>query len=79
MGGGIFLIQADGKMVEMKEEPYKSEDIFQSLLADYPNLLAGDQIDMLKPRRWLLIAREIPVPAQEGGPGLLSLDHLFVD
>jgi hypothetical protein len=34
MGGGIFLIQADGKMVEMKEEPYKSEDIFQSLLAD---------------------------------------------
>jgi hypothetical protein len=79
MGGGIFLVQADGKMVEMKEEPYKSEDIFQSLLADYPNLLAGDQIDTLKPRRWLLIAREIPVPAQEGGPGLLSLDHLFVD
>jgi hypothetical protein len=79
MGGGIFFIQADGKLVEMKEEPYKSEDIFQSLLADYPNLLAGDQIDTQKPRRWLLIAREVLVPAQEGGAGQLSLDHLFVD
>jgi len=79
MGGGIFLIQADGKLVEMKEEAYKSEDVFQSILADYPNLLAGDQIDSQKPRRWLLIAREVPVPAQEDGAGQWSLDHLFVD
>jgi hypothetical protein len=77
--GGIFLIQADGKLVEMKEERYKSEDVFQTILADYPNLLAGDQIDSQKPRRWLLIAREISVPAQESGAGQWSLDHLFVD
>jgi hypothetical protein len=77
--GGIFLIQTDGKLVEMKEEPYKSEDVFQTILADYPNLLAGDQIDSEKPRRWLLIAREISVPAQESGAGQWSLDHLFVD
>jgi hypothetical protein len=79
MGGGIFHIQADGKLVEMKEELYKSENVFQSMLADYPNLLAGDQIDSEKPRRWLLIAREVPVPAQEAGAGQWSLDHLFVD
>ena len=77
--GGIFLIQTDGKLVEMKEERYKSEDVFQSILADYPNLLAGDQIDGQKPRRWLLIKREAPVPAQENGAGQWSLDHLFVD
>ena len=77
--GGIFLIQADGKLVEMKEERYKSEDVFQSVLADYPNLLAGDQIDGEKPRRWLLIAREVAVPAEESGPAQWSLDHLFVD
>jgi hypothetical protein len=77
--GGIFLIQTDGKLVEMKEEPYKSEDIFQSILADYPNLLAGDQIDSQKPRRWLLVAREVAVPAEEAGAGQWSLDHLFVD
>jgi hypothetical protein len=43
--GGIFLIQPNGKLVEMKEELYKSEDVFQTFQADYPNLLAGDQID----------------------------------
>lgn len=77
--GGIFLIQSDGKLVEMKEEPYASEDLFQTILADYPNLLAGNQIDREKPRRWLLIAREVPVPAQQDGGGRWSLDHLFVD
>jgi hypothetical protein len=77
--GGIFLIQADGKLVEMKEELYESEDDFQSVLANHPNLLAGDQIDSEKPRRWLLIAREISVPADESGVGQWSLDHLFVD
>lgn len=32
--GGIFLIQADGKLVEMKAELYKSEDVSQSILAN---------------------------------------------
>lgn len=77
--GGIFLIQADGKLVEMKEELYESEDVFQSVLANHPNLLAGDQIDSEKPRRWLLIAREVSIPADESGAGQWSLDHLFVD
>src|ERR1700719_595905 len=77
--GVIFHIQADGKLVEMKEELYKSEDFFQGILADYPNLLSGDQIDTQQPRRWLLVTREIPIPAQEGGAGQWSLDHLFVD
>ncbi|SRR5258708_39618778 len=77
--GGIFLIQADGKLVEMKEELYESEDVFQSVLANHPNLLAGDPIDSEKPRRWLLIAREVSVPADESGAGQWSLDHLFVD
>lgn len=77
--GGIFLIQTNGKLVEMKEERYKSEDIFQGMLADYPNLLAGDRINTENPRRWLFIAREVAVPAQEGSPGQWSLDHLFVD
>jgi|SRR5580765_2832444 len=76
---GIFLIQTDGKLVEMKEERYKSEDVFQGILANYPNLLAGDQIDGQEPRRWLLIKREAPVPAQENGGGQWSLDHLFVE
>jgi len=79
MPGSIYLIQGKGKLVEMNEEDYKSEDLLQTLLADYPNLLAGDQIDSEVPRRWLLIRREIPIPSEEEGAGRWALDHLFLD
>lgn len=69
MPGGIYLIQDDGKLVEMKQQAYDSEKLLQRLLSEYPNLLAGDQIDPRTPRRWLLISREVPVPSEEGGSG----------
>ena len=53
MSGGIFLIQSGGDLVEMKEQPYDTEAVLQELLAKYPNLLAGDQMDGAAPRRWL--------------------------
>lgn len=48
MSTGVFLIQDDGQLVEMEEQPYPSEDVLQELLAKYPNLLAGNQIDIDK-------------------------------
>ena len=45
MASGVFLIQKDGQLVEMSEESYGSEADFQELLAKYPNLLAGNQIN----------------------------------
>lgn len=63
----------------MSEQAYDSEDLLQRLLAEYPNLLAGDQIDRDSPRRWLLISREASVPSCESGPGRWSVDHLFLD
>ena len=62
MNGGIFLIQSGGDLVEMKEQPYDTEDMLQELLAKYPNLLAGDQMDEAAPRRWLLVSRERRFP-----------------
>ena len=44
MGGGIYLLQDGGGLLEMREEAYDSEAFLQELLAKYPNLLAGDQI-----------------------------------
>jgi len=79
MSGGIFLIQNDGDLVEMKEKPYDLEDHLQSLLARYPNLLAGNQIDESAPRRWLLIKREMSIPGERDGGGRWSVDHLFLD
>jgi len=79
MSGGIFLIKDDETLIEMTEKEYDSEELLQELLAKYPNLLAGDQIDSEFPRRWLLVSREINVPDAEDGYGRFSLDHLFLD
>src|SRR2546426_5072547 len=79
MNPGIFLIQQNGELVEMNEQAYDSEDLLQTLLAKYPSLLAGNQIDPNAPRRWLFVERESGVPSKEGGGGRWSADHLFLD
>lgn len=76
---GIYLIQDEGRLVEMSETAYDSEDLLQGLLAKYPSLLAGNQIDSAAPRRWLLISREVPLASEEGGAGRWSIDHIFID
>jgi hypothetical protein len=79
MAGNIYLVQQDGQLVQMAEQAYDSEDRLQVLLARYPNLLAGDQMDDAVPRRWLLITREADVPDAEDAAGRWSVDHLFLD
>jgi uncharacterized DUF497 family protein len=79
MGGGIYLIQDDDRLVEMTEQPYNSEDQLQELLETYPNLIAGDQIDRATPRRWLLISRDVTLLSEDESAGRWSLDHLFLD
>jgi len=63
----------------MEETTYDSESLLQKLLADHPDLLAGDQINVEEPRRWLLVTREMAVPGEQDGAGRWSLDHLFLD
>jgi hypothetical protein len=79
MGGGIYLIQDDDRLVEMIEQAYDNEDRLQELLEKYPNLVAGDQIDRATPRQWLLISREMPLPAEDEVNGQWSFEHLFLD
>ena len=79
MGGKIYMIQDDSELVEMEEKEYEREIILQKLIADYPNLLAGEQMDADNPRRWLLISREMGIAFEEEGSRFLSLDHLFLD
>ena len=78
MAGVIFLIQGE-KLVELREEKYDSEKLFQKLLEDYPKILAGDQINSDNPRKWLLISREMGVPDAENAQSRWSLDHFFID
>ncbi len=78
MNGRIFLLDGDS-LRPMDEQPYDSEDLLQRLLAKHPDILAGDQIDDVDPRRWLLVQRELGVPDREDGGSRWSVDHLFLD
>lgn len=79
MNETIFHLDNSGKLTELNEANYISEDLLQQLLADYPNLISGSQINSLRPRRWLLISREFRVPDDKDANGRWSLDHLFID
>ena len=76
---GIYLIQDDGELIELKEHAYDSEDLLQELLARYPDLLAGDQMDAAVPRRWLLVGREAALEREGESTAHWSVDHLFLD
>ncbi|MCL2803688.1 MAG: hypothetical protein FWD29_07030 [Micrococcales bacterium] len=79
MTGQIFVRLQDGELRALAQEPYVNEDYFQELIAKHPELLAGDQITPDSPRQWVLVAREMGVPAEQDGGAQWSLDHLFID
>ncbi len=51
MSSAIYLVQPNGQLVAMTGQGYVSEDRLQQFLQDYPDLLAGDQMDGDEPRR----------------------------
>ena len=65
MTGKIYLIQSNNTLQALSQQPYSNEDLFQSLLEKYPALLAGDQMDEAKSRRWLPVARTCRTPCSE--------------
>jgi hypothetical protein len=76
---GVFVLKDTETLVSMASAQFASEADFQHLLAKFPELLSGDQIDPASPRKWVLVRREKAVPADENGGGRWSKDHLFLD
>ncbi len=76
----VFLVgEGTDNLVALEETGYVNENLLQEFLANYPDLLPGDQIDPEHPRRWLFVAREMSVPDGTSDAGRWSLDHLFLD
>lgn len=75
----FYLNEKIDQIRTLEESGYLLEADLQALIALYPDLLAGDQIDPENPRRWLLVSREMGVPGGEYEGGRWSLDHLFID
>ena len=63
----------------LEEEPFCSENTLQKLIADYPELLDGDQVRPDDPRRWILITREKGIAEKSDEGERWSLDHLLID
>ena len=79
MNEKIFLLENGNELVEMEEKEYASELLLQDLIAEHPDLLAGDQMDEENPKRWLLIKKEQEMYSEEEGSNVVYLDHLFLD
>lgn len=79
MAGSIFFVNENEQIIPLKEAKYESEDLFQRLIEQYPDILAGDQITPDQPRKWIFISREMGVPEHESGGAQWFLDHLFID
>ena len=79
IGTGVFVLNGASALVPMQATCFASEDDFQDLLARFPALLAGDQMNGADPRRFVLVEREQPIASESGGAGRWSLDHLFLD
>ena len=75
----IFLLKDSGDLEKVPMRPYDSEDLLQSLIAEHPELLAGDQINPDDPVRWILIKREAGVPGGEQQGARWATDHLLLD
>jgi hypothetical protein len=75
-----YIIEADGSTNPMERVRCKNEEReLQRILEKNPDLLPGDQINPEDPRRWLQIAREMPVPNPSTGTDQWSIDFFFVD
>lgn len=61
----VFLLQDDETLRSLPVKEYVAEDRLQQLLARYPDLLAGGQMNEREPRRWMLVAREQGIPDAE--------------
>ena len=78
-GERIYVRTEAGGLEPLVEERFGSEAELQKLLAEYPELLDGEQMRPGNPLRWILITREQPISDAADGAGRWSVDHLVID
>ena len=79
MAERIYLKAEDGTIEPLQEKAFDFEDELQTLIAEHPELLDGEQMRPGDPRRWLLITREKGIAETAGEGARWAVDHLLVD
>ena len=76
----IYLLADQGDLSEMTEERFDTEAALQKLIAEHPELLAGEQINPHDPPRWILVRREKGIAdTSEAVLARWAVDHLLID
>ncbi len=79
MAERIYTIVGQERLAALEEEPFSSEDELQTLIAEHPELLDGEQIRPGDPRRWILITREKGIAKTSDTAACWAIDHLIID
>jgi hypothetical protein len=70
----VFVLNAANILTPMTKIGFESEDYFQQLLAEHPELLGGTEAGVP-----LLVSREHGIADSEDGSSRWSVDHLYID
>ncbi len=68
----IYLRHGD-EFVAMTEQPYEAEAVLQALLADHPEILAGENDRRSERAGWVLVTREAGIADAEAASNRWSL------
>jgi len=79
MAAVMYGATGDNQLIELRETLYERELDLQDFLSRHPALLAGDQMNPVDPRLFVLVSAEAGIAVVEGGAPYFSLDHLFID
>ena len=79
MGERIFSLTGENALEALEAQRFSSEDDLQALIANYPELLDGEQISPGDPRRWILVSREKGISESSGTSSRWFLEHLIID
>lgn len=74
MADRVFVLSTSNVLTPMARVGFKSEDLFQRLLADHPEVLGGTDAGVP-----LLVSREQGIADAVAGGDRWSLDHLYLD
>ena len=75
----IYASGKPGMLVPLEETSFSKEDELQTLIADHPELIDGEQVNPDDPRRWILVTNEKGVAEKKGEGRRWSVDILLVD
>ncbi len=79
MSERIYLRSAGGSLEPLEEKRFSTEDELQSLIADHPDLLDGEQIRPGASRRWICVCREKGLAETPDAGARWAVDLLLID